>query len=75
MTKLDNNLVVILEKQQMNQSQLAEALGIAPGLITLYASGQREPTVSRAILIARALGVSVEDIFTIEESSIGSQAS
>ena len=70
-----NSLIELLEKKNTNQSQLALACDTSSAVITLIIKGdadgkQLEPKVGLAILIARALDISVEDVFTIERSEI-----
>lgn len=47
----------------MKQTELAEKVGSANGDIYKYATGKVYPGVIKALKIARALGVSVEDIW------------
>lgn len=45
------------EAASMTQAQLAHASGTTQPQIVRYESGEQEPTVSRLIAIAKALGV------------------
>lgn len=48
----------------LTQIQLAERAGVSQGSITAYETGQTEPLVSVAAALARALGVTVEQLLS-----------
>jgi DNA-binding XRE family transcriptional regulator len=47
---------------EMTKARLARDLGISPARISEYDQGRREPLVLRAIALARALRMRVEDL-------------
>ncbi|WP_219820553.1 helix-turn-helix transcriptional regulator, partial [Xanthomonas axonopodis] len=51
--------------QGLTQVQLAEALGVSQQAITAYESGQRRVPISLLPLLARTLGVTVEDLIGV----------
>jgi putative transcriptional regulator len=57
---------VLREKLNINQNQLAEACGVSRQTIYAIESGVFKPSVLLALKIAKELGTSVEDIFTLE---------
>lgn len=60
-TKLGNLREVRLQKG-FNQGQLADKSGITQGTISLLEAGISSPSLDTALKIARALGVSVEEL-------------
>lgn len=59
MTKLKK---VRLEKR-MTVTQIAKLTGIAQSSITEIENGKHDPSISKAISLARVLGMSVEELF------------
>lgn len=53
----------VLAEYEMSQRQLSLDLNLSPSEIYKYLNNLREPRVGTAILIARHLGVSVEDLW------------
>lgn len=51
----------------LSQVQLAEAIGVGQPTISMWESGEMQPSVRNAVKLARALGVSVEDLFADED--------
>ena len=49
----------------MTQSQLAERSGVSRQTISDIETGKHDPTISVALLLARALGVKVDNLFKI----------
>lgn len=47
-----------------DQKELARRTGIAQGLISHYENDKRMPGIHNAIKIAKALGVTVEELFS-----------
>ena len=44
----------------MTYGELSRLTGIDPGTLSRYEHGKQEPSVTRGLLVARALGVSIE---------------
>ena len=55
-------IAALLDKQGMNQRQLAEATNLTPAAISRYISGAREPRAITVAAIAKALRVEPADI-------------
>lgn len=49
----------------MTQSQLAERSGVSRQTISDIETGKHDPTISVALLLARALGVKVDNLFKL----------
>lgn len=51
------------EKRGLTQAQVAKLVGTTERAYQYYEAGEREPTAKTAILIARAVGSTVEKLF------------
>lgn len=51
---------------KMTQAQLAELVGVGQSTISEIESGRHQPTIELALLIARVLQTSVDNIFEIK---------
>ena len=49
----------------MTQSQLAESSGVSRQTISDIEIGKHEPTITVALLLARAMGVKVDNLFKL----------
>ena len=58
----------------MSQNELAESCGFAHGVVSRLENGHRQPVAESAVLIARALDVSVEWLVTGEERAAKASA-
>ena len=50
---------------RMTQSRLAERAGVSRQTISDIETGKHDPTISVALLLARALGVKVDNLFKL----------
>ncbi len=64
---LKNSIKVERAKQNMTQADLAIKVGVSRKTINTIETGRFIPTTVTAIRIARAFGVTVEEIFDLEE--------
>ena len=62
MTAFQNMLALALRDRGWNQVQAAKHLGISQALVSAYLRGSREPLLSTASQIARALGMSLDEL-------------
>lgn len=60
------NLKKIRQEQKIYQKDIAIAIGICPRSISNIERGEYNPSLETALLLARYLNVSVEDLFTLE---------
>ena len=65
-----NNLKEIRTKLGITQAELAERVGVARVSIISIEKGHFIPTVETALRIGKALSVSVEQIFWLQENNI-----
>ena len=59
--KLGLQISVQRSEKQMSQEELAEMCGVSRNTVASWESGQKEPKLSSAILLAMAFGCSVQD--------------
>lgn len=62
MSKIADNIKLLLKEKDVTQAELARRLGMTTGGINHYIKGKRTPSVKQLKRIARALGVTVQDI-------------
>ena len=62
-------LDALLRERGLNQSQLARELGINTTTVHHWLHGRRRPHVDDALLVARHLGVKVDDIWKFERAA------
>ncbi|MCF7970006.1 MAG: helix-turn-helix domain-containing protein [Methylococcaceae bacterium] len=62
LVKGDNKIKVWREYRQITQAQLAERAGVAQAYIGQIETGQRDGTVKVLVVIAEALGISLDDL-------------
>lgn len=65
--KLVNNLSKLRKEKGINQTDLGRMVGVSRQTISLIERGDYNPSVMVALSLAKVFGVSVEDIFTLEE--------
>lgn len=51
-----------LEAAELNQTELAERLGVTPAAVNMWLSGVSRPKMDRLVAIGEALGVSVGEL-------------
>jgi putative transcriptional regulator len=63
-TKVTNTIRALrFARDEMTQAQLAERVGVTRQTIIAIEQGRYSPTLELAFLIARALGVPLENVF------------
>lgn len=63
--KIVNKVKQYRKAARMTQSQLAERAGVSRQTISDIETGKHDPTISVALLLARALGVKVDNLFKL----------
>ena len=53
----------LIEDKGLKKSYIARKIGISPGLLSKYLSGERKPKLNTAKKLADILECSIEDIF------------
>ena len=59
-----NNLAQIRLQKGISQTGLAKKVGLSPKTISAYETGNRKGPVDKWRLIAKALGVKLQELFT-----------
>jgi putative transcriptional regulator len=65
--ELENRLRDFRAKRNLTQAELAEQVGVSRKTINTVENGVFTPSTTLALKLARALGVSVERIFSLRE--------
>ena len=60
------NLKQLREIAKIGQIQLAKALGVSKGIISMWENGLREPTMSSLISLAKFFDVSIDYLVGLE---------
>ena len=63
--KIVNKVKQYRTSAHMTQSQLAERSGVSRQTISDIETGKHDPTISVVLLLARALGVKVDNLFKL----------
>lgn len=67
--RLRNRLKLYRAELDVNQQELAHMAGVSRQTISLIERGDYSPSVSLALTLAHICGVTVEDLFTLEEDN------
>ncbi len=62
---MKNNLQKIRWEKNLSQKTLAQKSGVPQSVISSVENGLTTPNLTTALRLAKALGVSVEEIFTL----------
>ena len=69
--RLSNNVRRLrFDNDQMTQQQLADKVGVTRQTIIAIESGRYSPSLPLAFKLARAFGVSIEQVFQYEDEDI-----
>ena len=63
---MDNNIYEVLRHKNMTQADLAKRVGLKREYINRIINRKITPTVPLGLRIAKALGMSIEDLFILE---------
>ena len=63
--RIENKVKQYRKAARMTQSKLAESSGVSRQTISDIETGKHDPTISVALLLARALGVKVDNLFKL----------
>ena len=66
--KLNNRIRVFRAEHRMSQGELAKRIGVSRKTISTIEVGRFVPSTIIALLIARQFEVSVEEIFSLEDT-------
>ena len=65
--KFCENLKYLRTEAKIGQVELARALGVSKGIISMWENGLREPTMTSLIAIAQFFGVTIDYLVGIEK--------
>jgi len=60
--KFKDNLKYLRNEKQLGQVELAKAIGVSKGVISLWENGLREPNMYSLILLAKFFSVSIDEL-------------
>ena len=60
--KFKDNLKELRQEKNLGQVELAKAIGVSKGVISLWENGLREPTMYSLIVLAKFFNVSIEEL-------------
>ena len=60
--KFKDNLKELRMEKKLGQVELANAIGVSKGVISLWENGLREPNMYSLILLAKYFGVSIDEL-------------
>lgn len=61
-----NRLKELRQEKEMGQVELAKAIGVSKGIISLWENGHREPGMNNLILLAKYFSVSIDYLLGLE---------
>ena len=64
-----NNMAKLMAKKNFTDESVAKLIGKRPNYVNVVKNGKHEPMLSTALLIADALGESVEAVFPLMKRS------
>ena len=67
MSTFKDNLKTLRTETNIGQVELAKALGVSNGIISLWENGLREPNMSSLIAIAKFFNVSIDFLVGLEQ--------
>ena len=62
-----DNLKLLRQENGVGQIELAQALGVSKGIISLWENGLREPSMSSLIALAKYFNVSIDYLVGLEK--------
>ena len=60
-------LIELRKENEIGQIELAKALNVSKGIISLWETGLREPGMNSLILLSKYFGVSIDYLVGLEE--------
>ncbi len=64
--KFKDNLKMLRKEKALGQVQLAKAIGVSKGIISLWENGLREPNMSSLIALAEYFNVTIDYLVGLE---------
>ena len=66
LTIFKQNLKMLRQEKKLGQVELAKAIGVSKGIISLWENGLREPNMTSLISLAKFFDVSIDYIVGLE---------
>lgn len=66
-TSFANRLKELRSEKQVGQTELAKAIGVSNGTISLWENGLREPTLTNLLALAKYFKVSLDYLVGLED--------
>ncbi len=60
--KFKDNLKELRQEKNLGQVELAKAVGVSKGVISLWENGLREPTMYSLITLAKFFNISIDEL-------------
>ncbi len=60
--KFKENLKELRQEKFLGQVELAKAIGVSKGVISLWENGLREPTMHSLIVLAKFFNISIDEL-------------
>ncbi len=60
--KFKDNLKELRQEKNLGQVELAKAIGVSKGVISLWENGLREPTMYSLITLAKFFNISIDEL-------------
>lgn len=60
--KFKDNLKELRQEKNLGQVELAKAIGVSKGVISLWENGLREPTMRSLIILAKFFNISIDEL-------------
>ena len=60
--KFKDNLKELRQEKNLGQVELAKAIGVSKGVISLWENGLREPTMCSLIILAQFFNISIDEL-------------
>ena len=67
MNRFKDNLKMLRKERAVGQVELAQAIGVSNGIISLWENGLREPNMSSLIALATYFEVSIDYLVGLEK--------
>ncbi len=66
-TEFKQNLLSLRQERGVGQVQLAKAIGVSKGIISLWENGLREPSLESLVSLALFFDISVDELIGYEK--------
>ncbi len=60
--KFKNNLKELRLEKELGQVELAKAIGVSKGVISLWENGLREPNMNSLIILAKFFNITIDEL-------------